>query len=167
MRPMEKERADVIAIKIQNYITEQFESQRIKDNKMRTKWNNQMESTLNSILANCENKRKKARQGATNSKLRGEDQAKFDEDLQSQIGAIQAQINSNAKGQKSWGFPINVTFVSLPMLWEEVKNTKIHLVYDDDAEFSLYVYVEPYSHNVLSVWFYLLALTKDKRRAVG
>ena len=70
---MEKERADVIAIKIQNYITEQFESQRIKDNKMRTKWNNQMESTLNSILANCENKRKKARQGATNSKLRGED----------------------------------------------------------------------------------------------
>ena len=53
------------------------------------------------------------------------------------------------------------------MLWEEVKNTKIHLVYDDDAEFSLYVYVEPYSHNVLSVWFYLLALTKDKHRAAG
>lgn len=50
------------------------------------------------------------------------------------------------------------------MLWEEVKNTKIHLVYDDDAEFSLYVYVEPYSHNVLSVWFYLLALTKDRHR---
>lgn len=51
------------------------------------------------------------------------------------------------------------------MLWEEVKNTKIHLIYDDDAEFSLYVYVEPYSHNVLSVWFYLLALTRDKQRA--
>ena len=63
---------------------------------------------------------------------------------------------------RSWGFPINVTFVNLPMLWEEVKNTKIHLVYEEDAEFSLYVYVEPYSHNVLSVWFYLLALTKNK-----
>lgn len=37
------------------------------------------------------------------------------------------------------------------------------MIYDDDAEFSLYVYVAPYSHNVLSVWFYLLALTKDKR----
>jgi len=49
------------------------------------------------------------------------------------------------------------------MLWEEVKNTKVHMIYDDDAEFSLYVYVAPYSHNVLSVWFYLLALTKDKR----
>lgn len=49
------------------------------------------------------------------------------------------------------------------MLWEEVKNTKLHMIYDDDAEFSLYVYVAPYSHNVLSVWFYLLALTKDKR----
>lgn len=71
----------------------------------------------------------------------------------------------NAKGQKSWGFPINVTFVSLEMLWEEVKNTKIHLVYDDNAEFSLTVYVEPYSHNVLSVWFYLLVLTNDKKRA--
>jgi hypothetical protein len=26
------------------------------------------------------------------------------------------------------------------------------------------VYVQPYSHNVLSVWFYLLVLTKDRRR---
>lgn len=164
MRPMDKERADVIAMKIQNYITEQFEAQRIKDNRMRTKWNNQMEGILNSILAKCEMKKRKARQGATNSSLRTAEAIKSDEDVQSQIQGIQAQINANAKGQKSWGFPINVTFINLPMLWEEVKNTKIHLVYDDDAEFSLYVYVEPYSHNVLSVWFYLLALTKDKHR---
>ena len=51
MKPMDKERADIIAMKIQNFITEQFESQRIKDNRMRTKWNNQMEGILNSILA--------------------------------------------------------------------------------------------------------------------
>lgn len=78
---------------------------------------------------------------------------------------MQAKINENARGLKSWGFPVNVTFISLPMLWEEVKNTKLHLVWDDDAEFSLYVYVEPYSHNVMSVWFFLLVLTKDKRTA--
>ena len=48
------------------------------------------------------------------------------------------------------------------MLWEEVKNTKIHDIQDDEAEFSLYVYIAPYPHNVLSVWFYLLALTRDR-----
>ena len=165
MKPMEKERADLIAIKIQNYITEQFESQRIKDNRMRTKWNNQMEAILNNILAKLEMKRKKARQGANHSSLRSD--GVVDEDVQQQIIAIEAQINANAKGMKSWGFPINVTFVNLPMLWEEVKNTKIHLVFEEDAEFSLYVYVEPYSHNVLSVWFYLLALTKNKAQLLG
>lgn len=49
------------------------------------------------------------------------------------------------------------------MLWEDVRNTEIHLNQDDDTEFSFYVYVAPYSHNVLSVWIYTLALTKDKR----
>jgi hypothetical protein len=38
----------------------------------------------------------------------------------------------------------------------------LHLIEDDDAEFSFYVYVEPYSHNVMSVWFFLLVLTKEK-----
>ena len=61
MKPMANDRADVIALKIQNYITEQFESQRIKDNRMRTKWNNQMEAILNSILAKCEMKKSSAR----------------------------------------------------------------------------------------------------------
>jgi hypothetical protein len=129
---------------------------------MRTKWNNQMEGVLNSILAKCEMRRKKARLGATHSSLR--ESVPDEENVQATISEIQSKINQTSKGHKSWGFPINATFISLPMLWEEVRNTKIHLVYDDDAEFSLYVYVEPYSHNVLSVWFYLLALTKDKRR---
>ena len=37
---------------------------------MRTKWNNEMESTLREILAKCEIKKLKARQGGTNSSLR-------------------------------------------------------------------------------------------------
>ncbi len=46
---------------------------------MRTKWNNQMETILNSILAKCEMKRKIARLGATNSSLR--DSSAIDEDV--------------------------------------------------------------------------------------
>lgn len=80
MEPMPRERAKIIEMKIQNYIISQFENQRIKDNSMRTKWNNQIEGTLNNILSQCESKRKKARQGATHSSLRG-DAAKLDEDL--------------------------------------------------------------------------------------
>ena len=67
---MREDRADAIALKIQSYITDMFERQRIKENRMRTKWNNQMEETLKNILNMCENKRKKARQGAANSTLR-------------------------------------------------------------------------------------------------
>lgn len=122
-----------------------------------------MESTLATILASCEMNRKKARIGANYSSLR--DKNAVDEDLNQLINRIQSQINQNAKGMKSWGFPINVTFISLPLLWEEVKNTKLHLIEEDDAEFSFYVYVEPYSHNVMSVWFFLLVLTKEKRAA--
>jgi hypothetical protein len=70
MEPMREDRADAIALKIQSYITDMFERQRIKENRMRTKWNNQMEETLKNILNMCENKRKKARQGAANSTLR-------------------------------------------------------------------------------------------------
>ena len=80
MKPMDKERAEAISNKIQNYITEQFETQRIRDNRMRTKWNNQMESILNTILAKCEMKKRKARQGATHSSLR--DEKAVDEDVQ-------------------------------------------------------------------------------------
>lgn len=98
-----------------------------------------MEETLKEILDMCERKKKSSRQGAVNSTLREKNNE--DGDFQKEILAIQQNINSNAKGLKSWGFPINVTFISLPMLWEEVKNTQIHLANDDDAEFSLYVYV--------------------------
>ena len=40
MEPMREDRADAIALKIQSYITDMFERQRIKQNRMRTKWNN-------------------------------------------------------------------------------------------------------------------------------
>lgn len=90
MKPMDRERANVIGIKIQNYITGQFEKERSKENR-RTKWNNQMESTLATILASCEMNRKKARNGANNSSLRPKEVN--DEDLNQLINRIQSQIN--------------------------------------------------------------------------
>ena len=129
---------------------------------MRTKWNNYMEAPLKEILSECERKKKSDRQGGVNSSLR--DKNSEDTDFQTQIKNFQDKIQLNAKGQQTWGFPINVTFISLPMLWEEVKNTQIHLCNEDDAEFSVFVYLQPYSHNVLSVWFYLLVLTKPKEK---
>jgi len=61
MRPMDLDRAEVIAMKIQSFISEKFENERIHVNKMRTKWNNVMEATLRDILAKCEIKKSKAR----------------------------------------------------------------------------------------------------------
>jgi len=34
---------------------------------------------------------------------------------------------------KPYGFPINVTFISLDQLWEEVKNTGIHNIMSDNV----------------------------------
>ena len=63
------------------------------------------------------------------------------------------------KDQKKrvWGFPLNLTFVSLDHLWTQVAATKVHCVNRRDVEFALAVVVESYPANVLSVWIYLAA----------
>lgn len=71
----------------------------------------------------------------------------------------------DAFGKRTWGFPINMSFVTLDLLWEEVKNTKLHAIQDRNAEFSLSVYVKSYSSNVLSVWLYLAVFTKQRINA--
>lgn len=75
---------------------------------------------------------------------------------------IRKATEDDAHGKRAWGFPINVTFITLDLLWEEVKNTKLHAIMDRNAEFSLSVWVKPYSNNVLSVWLYVAAFTKQK-----
>ena len=47
-----------------------------------------MESTLKEILAKCEIKKQKARQGATNSTLRDESMRNNDEAISNQINSI-------------------------------------------------------------------------------
>lgn len=70
MRPMPSDRAEIIAMKIQSFISEKFEYERIISDQKKTKWNNGMEASLADILKKCEMKQLKARQGATNSTLR-------------------------------------------------------------------------------------------------
>ena len=55
---MNEKRVDVISYKVKNYICEKFENERISSKKkMRTRWNNSMESTLDDILKRLELKR--------------------------------------------------------------------------------------------------------------
>ena len=131
---------------------------------MTTKWNVAVGNKLINILFACEMFKLKARHGATNSTLRTMARQNANEDLD--VSAISEKIRKatedDAHGKRAWGFPINCTFVTLDLLWEEVKNTKLHGIQDRNAEFSLSVYVKSYSSNVLSVWLYLAAFTKQR-----
>ena len=65
---------------------------------------------------------------------------------------------SSQDTKRVWGYPINVTFVSLDQLWKAVQNTKMYMVDRHDIEFGLTVYVESFPANVMSVWIYLAAM---------
>ena len=69
------------------------------------------------------------------------------------------EINESIRSKKPYGFPINVTFISLDQLWEEVKNTGLHNILSDNTEFILSVGIYPYPCNINSVWIYLAALS--------
>ena len=64
-------------------------------------------------------------------------------------------------GRESYGFPLNMPFVSIEQVWEEVKNTEIHNILDADFEYVLTVCIWPYPNYVLSVWVYIAVLYKS------
>ena len=59
-----------------------------------------------------------------------------------------------------YGFPLNMPFVSVEQIWEEVRNTEIHNILSEDIEFVLSVGIFPYPNYVLSVWVYIAVLYK-------
>ncbi len=121
---------DELAIRIQKYISQKFQEERISEVKMTTKWNVAVGDKLTNILFHCEIHKLKSRQGATNSSLLNDQRRNGNEDLD--VGAIANKIRSltevDAFGKRTWGFPINMSFVTLDALWEEVKNTKLHAI---------------------------------------
>ena len=57
--------------------------------------------------------------------------------------------------------PLNTTLgSSLETIWQLVKNTRMHEIDLQEAEFSLSVSITPYPSNVFSVWIYI-ACFKD------
>ena len=59
-----------------------------------------------------------------------------------------------------YGFPINVSFVTMEGVWEQVKLTNVHLIASENSELSLSVHVNPLPGNVNSVWIFLAVLKK-------
>lgn len=64
-------------------------------------------------------------------------------------------------GRDIYGFPLNMPFVSVEQIWEEVSNTEIHNILSDDIEFVLSVCIFPYPNYVMSVWIYIAVLYKS------
>jgi PREDICTED: coiled-coil and C2 domain containing 2A-like, partial len=59
------------------------------------------------------------------------------------------------------GFPLNMAYQSIEAVTDTVFATGIHLIEGPKVDFALAVYLHPYPCNVLSVWVYIGALTKD------
>lgn len=104
-----------------------------------------------------------ARQGGTNSSLRG-DRINANDDMRinnvEKLHALAGKLNDLGQKQQNkrfWGFPINMTFTNLDALWEAVKATRMHSVNRKDIEFALTVHIEAYPCHVLSVWIFLAA----------
>jgi hypothetical protein len=57
-----------------------------------------------------------------------------------------------------FGFPIHTSFIDIPSLWEEVRNTDLHNVADESCQFVLATRVFSYPCYVCSVWVYIAAL---------
>jgi coiled-coil and C2 domain-containing protein 2A len=64
-------------------------------------------------------------------------------------------------GKKMYGYPLNMTFINAEKVWQEVKNTELHLIKDEHIELALSVKIQEYPHNILSVWVFICVLYED------
>lgn len=62
---------------------------------------------------------------------------------------------STANGLNIFGFPLNMTYISEERIWQEVRNTEIFDIRQDDTEFLLTVSIYAYPNYVLSVWIFV------------
>ena len=124
---------------------------------------------------------KNARRGGTDSELRKEkkngiydwpEDYQKDEDVRSfmmqQVSIYQSNnyqymnIMAQEHNKEVIAFPLNCYLSSsLEPIWTMLKNTKMHMIDIQEAEFSLSVMIEAYPSNVFSVWLYI-ACFKDQ-----
>lgn len=60
------------------------------------------------------------------------------------------------------GFPINLPYTDINSILDAVYATQIHNVPSNDVEFALAVHIHAYPNTVLSVWIYVVTLTRRK-----
>lgn len=61
-------------------------------------------------------------------------------------------------GRPMYGFPLNIPYMNEDQIWQEVKNTGIHALVNDDLTYVLSVGIYPYPNYVLSVWVYIAVI---------
>lgn len=103
----------------------------------KTTWNTEFQDALNGILRELEE----------------------DECFETEQKHYMDKLNGETIGAyKVAGYPLNMPYVSVARIIERVKATGIHLNSDNNAEFSINVYIQSYPMNIFSVWVFLLAL---------
>ena len=60
-----------------------------------------------------------------------------------------------------YGFPLNMPFIDADKIWQEVKNTELHLIEDETVEFAIAVEFFDFPHNILSVWVFICAIYSE------
>ena len=143
---------------IRTYISQKFADARVNHY---TRWNHTCNERLNKYVLSFE-KYKRETSCPPLSTMRQapwKGEAKTEININQVFDSLTNEINESIRAKKPYGFPINLTFVSLDQLWEEVKSTGIHNTYSDSVEFIMSVGIYPYPNNINSVWIYLAALT--------
>jgi len=148
--------------KIQSFIANNIVQLRLSNEggkkPLNTKWNRKMGQNLrNILLTTFESFKYKIRTSGRKSTV--EEKNHEYEQAMDELEKIKNEIVSELTGGREiYGFPLNMTYTDMNKIWEEVKNTDIHNILDNDVEFVLAVGVYPYDHYVLSVWVYVAVL---------
>lgn len=142
--------------KISQYIGNKIEEHRYKAvTPFTTTWNKNLSREIkHQLLLSFENFKYVMRpaygQGTDNhlKKKKAEQQLRF----------ITDTILSKTQGKEIYGFPLNVPFISIDQVWDEVRSTEIHNILHEDIQYVLSVAIVPYPNYVLSVWVYVAVL---------
>jgi hypothetical protein len=150
-----------IQLDIERYIRNEFAEAR-KTSVVRrpryTKWNAELSRKVQPLLIEFELFACNTRRGAHRSTMNSENPEAHIVKVK-QVQDRVAEVFGDMRGV--YGFPINKPFVNMESLWEEVRNTDLHNITDDNVEFVFAVSVVPYPNFVCSVWLYVAAVFTD------
>ncbi|CAG9318052.1 unnamed protein product [Blepharisma stoltei] len=147
-----------IQVEIEDIIRTKFQDARASGRyrrPLRTSWNRDVAQRLYEILWLFEAYKSDFRDGAQQSSLYN-----FSSEASiNKLAEIQDKVvNLLGDSTYAYGFPINLPLTDIDSIWEEVLNTDLYNIADDDCEFVLCVRVFEYPCFISSVWVYIAAL---------